>query len=104
LNGATAGGTVVTDAEGHNDLWIESVGAPTRFARVPDSDNLYILLNGGETYDRARDVVWVDFFGNPDNEVNGLTAAVVGDLAGVVGDLAAAPRPLALAPPPPDFA
>ena len=72
----SAGGTVITDAEGHNRLRIDA-GGPLGFERVGRGDDLYILLGGGETYDRARDVVWVDFFANPDNRVNGLTAAEV---------------------------
>jgi hypothetical protein len=76
----SAGGTVVTDAEGRNRLHIDA-GGPLGFERVGQGDNLYILLGGGETYDRARDVVWVDFFANPHNRVNGLGAAEIADLA-----------------------
>ena len=79
--GDTAGGTVITDAEGRNRLRIDNGDTPLGFERVPNSDNLYILLGGGETYDRSRDVVWVDFFASPDNRVNGLTTAMVADRA-----------------------
>lgn len=80
LRGASAGGTVITDAQGDNRLQIDS-RAPLGFERIGGSDNLYILLGGGETYDRARDVVWVDFFANPENRVNGLRAERIEKLA-----------------------
>jgi hypothetical protein len=80
LNAKTAGGTVITDTEGRNRLDFGDHGGPVGFERVPHGDNLYILL-GGDTYDRARDVVWVDFFSNPNNTVNGLRTAEVAELA-----------------------
>ena len=80
LRDASAGGTVITDAEGDNRLQINT-SVPLGFERINGSDNLYILLGGGETYDRARDVVWVDFFANPDNRVNGLRAERIERLA-----------------------
>ena len=83
LNGATAGGTVITDAEGHNRLWIDNGCAALGFERVGHGDNLYILLDGGETYDRTRDVVWVDFFANPHNRIDGLRTAEIEEIATV---------------------
>jgi hypothetical protein len=80
LKGATAGGTVITDSEGSNRLDIDEGRVPVHFERVPESDNLYILVGGGETYDRSRDVVWVDFFANPENRVNGHTTAEVAEV------------------------
>ena len=81
LKGATAGGTVVTDSKGGNRLEIDEGRVPVRFERVPESNNLYILVGDGETYDRSRDVVWVDFFANPENRVNGHTTAEVAEVA-----------------------
>ena len=80
LNGATTGGTVITDTEGHNRLWIDNGGLTLGFERVSHGDSLYILLGGGDTYDRARDVVWVNFFANPYNRIDGLRTAEVEDL------------------------
>ena len=76
----SAGGTVITDADGRNRLHIDASG-PLGFERIGQSGNLYILLGGGETYDSARDVVWVDFFATPHNRVNGLGAAEIAELA-----------------------
>jgi hypothetical protein len=80
LNGATAGGTVITDTEGHNRLRIETDCVPIAFERILHGDHLYILL-GGTTYDRTRDVVWLDFFDNEHNRINGLTTAKIASLA-----------------------
>ena len=80
LSEESAGGTVITDPEGRNRLRIDAEG-PIGFERVGGSSNLYVLLDGGETYDRTRDVVWLGFFANPDNQVNGLRTAKVAELA-----------------------
>jgi Ca2+-binding RTX toxin-like protein len=81
LNGATAGGTVITDTEGHNRLSIDNGCVPLGFERLLHSDHLYILLGGGDTYDRTCDVVWLDFFANPDNRVDGMRAAEIAEIA-----------------------
>jgi len=75
----TAGATVIADAEGHNRLRLDA-DAPLGFERVEGSDGLRILLGGGGAYERSRDVVWVDFFANPGNRVNGLRTTAVADL------------------------
>lgn len=90
LRGDTAGGAVIVDSEGRNRLRIDTDG-PIGFSRVEGSDDLRILLGGDGTYDRARDVVWADFFANPSNRVNDLRTAEVAALA------VAEPSP----PPPP---
>ncbi|MBL6457435.1 ETX/MTX2 family pore-forming toxin [Belnapia sp. T6] len=79
LNGATAGGTVINDTEGRNRLEIDNGGVPLGFERLPHGDDLYILLGGGNTYDRMRDVVWADFFANPLNGIDGRTTAEIAD-------------------------
>jgi hypothetical protein len=76
----SAGGTVITDADGRNRLHIDA-GGPLGFERVGQGDDLYILLGGGEAYDSTRDVVWVGFFATPHNRVNGLGAAEIAALA-----------------------
>jgi Ca2+-binding RTX toxin-like protein len=83
LNGATAGGTVITDTEGHNRLSIDNGCVPLGFERLLHSDHLYILLGGGDTYDRTHDVVWLDFFTNPGNRVDGMRATEIAELATV---------------------
>ena len=83
LNGATAGGMVITDTEGHNCLKIENGDVTPGFERVGHGDNLYILLGGGDTYDCARDMVWVDFFANPQNRIDGLRTAKIEEIATV---------------------
>jgi Ca2+-binding RTX toxin-like protein len=93
LNGATAGGTVIHDAEGHNRLKIENECFPLGFERMPHSDHLYILLGGGDSYDSTRDVVWLNFFANPDNRVAGMSVAEIDDLATVFRIIAQAPGP-----------
>ena len=95
LNGANAGGTVIVDTQGANHLEIDKGGIPLNFERVSNSDNLYILLDGGDTYDRTRDVVWADFFANPDNQVDGLTTAEIADRAVTFQPAVPAPVPAA---------
>jgi hypothetical protein len=94
LNGATAGGTVITDTEGHNRLRIDNGCTPFGFERQLHSDHLYILLGGGETYDRTRDVVWLDFFADPHNRVDGMRAAEIAEIA-TVFRVTQAPGPVA---------
>lgn len=86
---AHAGGTVITDLEGHNRLEMSAGCIPVTFERVVGSGNLYILVEG-DTYDRGRDVVWVDFFADPDNEVNGMTTEQVAEIAAIYRPEAAA--------------
>jgi hypothetical protein len=80
---------VITDSEDANQLQIDEGRAPVRFERVPESENLYILV--GETYDRTRDVVWVDFFASPENRVNGHTTAEAAEVTTTVSVPPAAP-------------
>jgi hypothetical protein len=79
LDAATAGGTVILDGEGRNALRIDAGGAPPAFRReAGGGDDLHVILGGGGTaFDPARDVVWKDFFENPLNRVNGLTAETI---------------------------
>lgn len=82
INGAHAGGTVISDSEGQNRLHVDAGCAHIAFERVIGSDNLYILV-GGDTYDRSRDVVWLDFFANPNNRVDGLTTKEIEEISSV---------------------
>ena len=84
LRADTSGGSVVTDSDGANNLYIntaDGTSAQPGFERISGSDNLYILLNGDQTYNRDNDVVWANFFADPDNQINGLSADQVAALA-----------------------
>jgi Ca2+-binding RTX toxin-like protein len=70
-------GARISDGEGNNSLLVLS---DVDLKYTQDGDDLYIHLNEDLDYQHDQDIVWLDFFGQKGNSVNGLSAAEIGAL------------------------